>query len=504
MALDELRHEIDEADRILLDAIEKRIDVARRIGEFKRIIGKPVYDRDREASKLDSLERLAGAESRPYIRELYTKIFEVTRSHEDKPLFGVLGRTLPHTYSPMIHHLLTDEYTYGIIEREPKELDKLFADRVYGGFNVTIPYKKEAAKRCDVLSDEAAAIGAVNTVVFAPDGKTYGYNTDIFGFEYMLSGNDIDPRGKKCLILGTGGASAAVSYALERMGAEVVFCSRTGDIDYDNVYEKCADVSLVVNCTPVGMYPEVDGTALSLARFKSCEAYADLIYNPSVTRLMEEARSLGLKTAGGLSMLVAQAYKACCFFKGEKTFEVTPECSNTIDRITDILTGRMKNIALIGMPGCGKTSLGKHIARITGREFVDLDEEYIAEYGVKPSETIENEGEDAFRQKETEIVKKILPGSGRIISCGGGVVTRDINKYYLKCNSRVVYVDRPLESLDDKDRPLSAREGVKKLYEQRKDRYDSWADVKLTIGARESKYDFLDEAEDMLRNEGVI
>ncbi len=504
MALDELRHEIDEADRILLDAIEKRIDVARRIGEYKRIIGKPVYDRDREASKLDSLERLAGAESRPYIRDLYAKIFEVTRSHEDKPLFGVLGQKLPHTYSPMIHHLLTDEYTYGIIEREPEELDKLFADKVYGGFNVTIPYKKEAAKRCDVLSDEASAIGAVNTVVFAPDGKTYGYNTDIFGFEYMLSRNDIDPKGKKCLILGTGGASAAVSYALNRMGAEVSFCSRTGEIDYDNVYEKCADVSLIVNCTPVGMYPEVDGKALELSKFNSCEAYADLIYNPSVTRLMEEAESLGLKTAGGLSMLVAQAYKASCFFKGEKAFEVTPESSKVIDEITDILTGRMKNIAFIGMPGCGKTSLGKHIARITGREFVDLDEAYIAEYGVKPSETIEAEGEDAFRQKETEIIKKILPGSGRIISCGGGVVTRDINKYYLKCNSRIVYVERPLESLDHKDRPLSAREGVEKLYEQRRENYESWSDVRLTIGAKESKYDFLDEAEDILRNEGII
>ena len=203
-------------------------------------------------------------------------------------------------------------------------------------------------------------------------------------------------------------------------------------------------------------------------------------------------------------MLVAQAYKACCFFKGEKTFSVTSESSRVIDEITDILTGRMMNITFIGMPGCGKTSLGKHIARITGREFVDLDEAYIAEYGVKPSETIEAEGEDAFRQKETEIIKKILPGSGRIISCGGGVVTRDINKYYLQCNSRIVYVDRPLDSLDHKDRPLSAREGVKKLYEQRKDKYESWSDVKLTIGAKESKYDFLDEAEDMLRNEGII
>ena len=505
MSLDELRCEIDEADKAILEAIEKRMDVARRIGEYKRNIGKPVYDMEREQAKLDTLEETAGAESRPYIRELYTKIFELTRSHEDKPIFGVLGRSLPHSYSPMIHHLLTDEYTYGIIEREPEDIDKLFEDKIYGGFNVTIPYKKEAALRCDVLSDEAKATGAVNAVVFASDGKTYGYNTDIYGFEYMLKSNGIEVDGRKCLVLGTGGASVAISYALNELGAsEVQFCSRTGDINYDNVYSKCSDTAVVVNCTPVGMYPEVDGKPLSLEGFKAVEAYAEIIYNPAVTRLMEEAMSMGLKVAGGLSMLVAQAYKASCFFRGEKTFEEKADSSKIIDGITNILTGSMKNITFIGMPGSGKTSLGRYIAKITGREFIDLDEEYLKEYGVKPSETIKNEGEDAFRQKETEVVKKILPQSGKVVSCGGGVVTREVNKFYLKSNSKIVYVERPLDSLDNKDRPLSASEGAKKLYEERKDKYESWSDVRLFIDAKESKYEFLGEAEEKLRSEGIL
>ncbi len=504
MSLDDLRKEIDAADKAILEAIEKRMDVARRIGEEKRIMGRPVYDVVREKDKLDSLEAQSGAESRPYIRELYNKIFELTRCHEDKKLFGVLGQKLPHTYSPAIHHMLTDDYTYGVIEREPDGLDELFAGRIYGGFNVTIPYKKEAYKRCDVLSEEAEATGAVNTVVFGEDGRTYGYNTDVYGFMFMLKSAGISVEGRKCLIAGHGGAAGAVGYALGKMGAScITFVSRREDINYDNVYDIAGDSQIIVNSTPVGMFPEPEGEVIDISRFPSLEAYADLIYNPSSTSLMQKAESLGLKTAGGLTMLVAQAYKASLYFKG-KDDAVISGAEDKIRHIVDILERDMKNITLIGMPGCGKTTLGKEIARITGREFIDLDVAFVSEYGIKPSECISSEGEEAFRRKESELAKRILPLSGKVISCGGGIVTRDINRFFVKCNSRVIYLKRPLDVLAGEDRPITAREGVSALYEQRRDRYENWCDIKIEAPAYADKKEFLEETVTKLEKEGIL
>lgn len=505
MSLDELRKEIDAADKTILKAIEKRMDVARRIGEEKRLMGRPIYDVAREADKLDSLEDSAGAESKPYIRELYDKIFELTRRHEDKKLFGVLGQKLPHTYSPEIHHMLTDSYTYGIIEREPDELDELFRCKVYGGFNVTIPYKKEAYIRCDVLSEEASATGAVNTVVFGPDGKTYGYNTDVYGFTYMLKSASIEAEGRKCLVLGHGGAAGAVEYALIMMGASsVTFCSRREDINYENVYDICSDAQVIVNCTPVGMYPEVEGEVIDLSRFPSAEAFADLIYNPSATRLMQKAQALGLKTAGGLTMLVAQAYKASLYFRGAEHADDAREEAQKTRSIVISLEKKMKNITLIGMPGCGKTTLGKAIARATGKEFIDLDVAFLEKYGIKPSECIANEGEDAFRSKESALAAEILPRSGKVISCGGGIVTRDINRFFVRCNSRVIYLKRPLEVLAGEDRPITAREGVSNLYEQRRANYESWCDIVLDIPSCKDKAELLETSLNRLYSEDFL
>ena len=505
MSLDELRKEIDAADKTILEAIEKRMDVARRIGEDKRLMGRPIYDVAREADKLDSLEAEAGAESRPYIRELYGKIFELTRRHEDKKIFGVLGQKLPHTYSPEIHHMLTDSYTYGIIEREPDELDELFNRKIYGGFNVTIPYKKEAYRRCDVLSEEASATGAVNTVVFAPDGKTYGYNTDVYGFSFMLKSAAIEVAGRKCLVLGHGGAAGAVGYALEKMRASsVTFCSRREDINYDNVYDICSDAQVIVNCTPVGMYPEVEGEVIDLSRFTSAEAFADLIYNPSSTKLMQKAEALGLKTAGGLTMLVAQAYKASLYFRGAEHADDALEETQKIRTIVTSLEKKMKNITLIGMPGCGKTTLGKAIARATGKMFIDLDVAFLEEYGIKPSECIANEGEEAFRAKESLLAAKILPQSGKVISCGGGIVTREVNRFFVRCNSRVIYLRRPLEVLAGEDRPITAREGVNNLYEQRRGSYESWCDTVLNIPSCKDKAAFLEASLERLYAEDFL
>lgn len=504
--LDQLRTEIDAIDKKILAAFEERIAISRRIGNYKKSIGKDVLDRGREAFKLDDLEKLAGFESRQYVRELYGVIFRTSREHQLKESFGVLGRSLPHTYSPEIHSIMAPEYSYSVIEREPEELDALFASKVYKGFNVTIPYKIEAYKRCDVLDDAAKEIGSVNTVVFK-DGKAYGYNTDCYGFIYMMRKAGIDPKGKKVLILGNGGAAAAVVYALKQSGAGLIrSCGRKAEINYENVYDLAADTEIIVNCTPVGMYPTVDESLLDLSRFPALEACLDLVYNPSRTRFLQQAEDRGLKTAGGLSMLVAQAYKAGRYFIGdiEAAERIDTDAEALIEKVTDILQSKMRNVTIIGMPGSGKTNLGRYIANLTGRKFVDLDFAYAERFGELPAETITRDGEEKFRLNETEVAKEYLTESGLIISCGGGIITQERNIPYLRYNSNVIYLKRPLEMLaGGPGRPITARDGVEKLYEQRKDKYEKASDYEVSIPEFDDKADFMSEAVEDLRKAGL-
>lgn len=428
----------------------------------------------------------------------------------EKKLFAVLGKSLPHTYSPRIHGMLTDEYEYVKLEKEEEELPALFEKGrkgEIGGFNVTIPYKKVVCSNCDILSDRAKATGAVNTVRFE-DGRMIGDNTDVFGFMYMLKNAGIDTSEKKCMILGTGGASAAVCYALERSGAaSIVFCSRTGEINYENVYEKAADVQVIINATPVGMYPDVDANPIDLSRFEGLEGAADIIYNPSRTRFLYQASELGVKTAGGLTMLVAQAYKAMKVFLGgsidnndmEELVDV--EAINKIRGIVSELESDMKNITIIGMPGCGKSALAQELGKRLNREVVDLDIAYGEEYGTTPAQDIVEHGEDFFRERESACSAKFLSGSGRIISCGGGIVTRRKNDYYISCNSTVIYLKRPLSVLAGEDRPISARDGVQKLYENRREFYELLSDIVLDIPEFSSKDEFIKAAMEKLADE---
>lgn len=507
MTLDELRIEIDKADKDILAAFDRRMSISRLIAEQKKLAGKEIYDPEREKIKIEALKRQAGDESREFVDELYTAILDISKKHQNKPLFGVLGRKLAHTYSPEIHRLFAPrDYLYTIIEREPEELDELFASRKYGGFNVTIPYKLEAAKRCDVLEPDAAEIGSVNTVVFGKDGKTYGYNTDIYGFCYMLRSGGIDPRGKKCLCLGHGGAAVAVEFGLKKMGAaEIRFCDLKEDINYENVYDKCSDAEVIIHATPVGMYPKVDAAVVDLSRFPKAEAFADVTYNPSRSKILQQAVSLGLKTAGGLNMLVAQAYRSSRFFVGdnEGADNITPGDEAEIKRVVDLLQGRMTNITFIGMPGCGKSTLAAEVAAITGRAFVDLDVRYTEVYGEKPSATITQSGEDKFRANETEVAKDILPQSCMVVSCGGGIVTRDENYFWLRVNSKIVYVKRPLDVLASEDRPITARDGVAGIYEKRRARYEELADITVEIPKMETEAAFVNEAIRQLREAGV-
>ena len=492
--LDKLRSEIDAIDRDILDAFERRTAVSRKIGNVKRAAGIETFDGAREEALLNKIRKNSGFESRPYTDDLYREILKLSKIHQNKPAFGVLGRSLKHTYSPEIHNLLDPSYTYSVIEREPTELDELFSGKVFKGFNVTIPYKKEAAARCDVLDEAAEETGSVNTVVFGKDGKTYGYNTDYYGFIYMVNRKGIEIAGKDVLVLGTGGAAAAVNYALKTLGAaSVLSCGRTSEINYENVYDMACNVQVIVNTTPVGMYPDVNERIIDLAGFPMLEACCDLIYNPSRTRFLQDAEEAGLKFCGGLSMLVAQAYKASKLFTGdvEGAQNLGFEKNEEIERVIRELKLKMRNITLIGMPGSGKTTLAKRIAAITGRKLVDLDYAYRDKFGMTSAEAISGLGEDVFRDNECEVAAEVLPESGLVISCGGGIVTRPENKFYARCNSYVIYLERPLETLSDHNRPVSIQHGVEKLFSQRKEAYETWCDYRLTIDTYPDKESYI-------------
>ena len=501
--LNELRGKLDDIDNSILDLFEERIATCREIGNIKRETGTDVYVPAREEEKLQKVKELAGFESRPYVETLFKTLMDLSKDHQRLPAFGVLGRTLAHTYSPEIHSLFDSSYSYSVIEREPEELDALFSNGVFKGFNVTIPYKKDACARCDELDDASRTTGSVNTVVFE-DGKVKGWNTDYFGFIYMLHRKGISVSGKKVLVLGTGGAASAVFYALDTLGAaEIYKCDLETEINYSNVYDKAGDAQVIVNCTPVGMFPKVDNRLLDLTKFASLEACADVVYNPSRTRFLQDAEELGLKTCGGLAMLVAQAYKSSRIFAGDiegasalgnPDKSIPSEAADKIEKVIRILENRMKNITIIGMPGSGKSLLARNIAKTTGRTLVDLDIAFAEKFGQTPAEVLSGPGEDVFREMECEIAAEFLPQSGLVISCGGGIVTRDVNKFYVRCNSNVFYLERPLTALTDKNRPISQLHGVEKLYSQRKDKYESWCDYRFYYDRFEEKQDFYDKA----------
>ena len=278
--LNELRGKLDEIDNSILDLLEERMAACRQIGNYKREHGMDVYVPSREEEKFKALEEIAGFESRPYVRELFKTLMDISKDHQNKPAFGVLGRTLAHTYSPEIHSLFDSSYSYSVIEREPEELEALFKSGVFKGFNVTIPYKKNACAMCDELDDASKTTGSVNTVLFE-DGKVKGWNTDYFGFIYMLTRKGISVKDKKVLVLGTGGAASAVFYALKTLGAaETYACDLETDINYSNVYDRAGDAQVIVNCTPVGMFPKVDNSLLDLTTLQeqsSCRKQKRLV-----------------------------------------------------------------------------------------------------------------------------------------------------------------------------------------------------------------------------------
>ena len=383
--------------------------------------------------------------------------------------YGLVGYPLSHSFSPRIHAALGD-YRYELFQLDESAFESFFASREFLGVNVTIPYKKRVIEYLDELTTAANEIGAVNTVA-CRDGRLCGTNTDFAGFLYMASRAKISFKDKKVLVLGSGGASATVTFAAKKGGArEVIVVSRTGAVNYENVYDH-TDADVIVNTTPVGMYPNNSERLLDISRFPSLSGVLDIVYNPLRTGLILDALALGIPCENGLSMLVAQAAYAYEFFFG-KYVEY-----EDIEKIIDEIEREKTNIVLVGMPGCGKSSIGKVLAESLGREFVDADEAVSETAGRSPAEIIERDGEEAFRKTETSVLAEICKTGGRVISCGGGVVTRDENYAHLKQNGEIYYIKRELSSLSREGRPLSAGDGaLERLYAARKDKYERFAD----------------------------
>ena len=379
--------------------------------------------------------------------------------------YGLLGEKLGHSYSPQIHAQLAS-YPYDLYEVAPERLDAFLRTTELAGMNVTIPYKKAVIPYCKALSPAAARIGSVNTLVRRADGW-YGDNTDYDGFCYMA--RDFAIAGKKALVLGNGGVSLTVQQALRDLGArEVVVISRRGPDNYENL-ARHADAQIIANATPVGMYPNNGASPLDLAGFPRLEGVLDLIYNPARTALLLQAERRGIACNGGLGMLVAQAKRAAELFTGRAIAD------SEIERITRCLAGQMQNIVLIGMPGCGKTTLGKALAARLGRPFYDADTVLEQRAGRSIPEIFRCDGEAAFRALETQTLAELGKCSGAVIATGGGCVTRPENAPLLRQNGRVVWVKRPLDRLPVSGRPVSQRMSAAAIYAQRRDRYAAFA-----------------------------
>ncbi len=399
--------------------------------------------------------------------------------------YGLLGRKLGHSWSRPIHEQLGSA-PYALVELEPEEVGPFIHENAdWRGLNVTMPYKADAAAAADEQSPRVAALGVANAIVRRPDGSIFAENTDVLGFSWMLGrfcerelAADASKAlgGKKALVLGSGGASQAVQASLSEVGAEVVVVSRSGDDNYANLTDRHADAVLIVNTTPVGMFPNCPASPLpdgTLEALPQLMGVLDVIYNPWRTKLCLDAERLGIASESGLAMLVSQAFFASELFQGKQLDE------SLCESILAELRRRTENIVLIGMPGAGKTTTGRRVARALGRPFVDIDEAIAQETGRSAAQIIETDGEPAFRTIETQVTGTVAAKSGLVIACGGGVVTRPENRDLLRQNGHVAMLDRPLDELSSKGRPMSRAKGVEQLARERMHAYRSWADIIL-------------------------
>lgn len=388
--------------------------------------------------------------------------------------FGLLGRKLGHSFSPQIHVKLAG-YPYRLYECEPDHLKQFIQEAAYSGLNVTMPYKRDVIPYLTELTPIAIQIGAVNTILKRPDGTTIGHNTDYSGFLYMLNHSGLSVTGKKILVLGSGGASATVTTVLSEMGADPVVISRTGKNNYQNLDLHC-DCAIIVNTTPVGMYPNTGVSPINLNHFQNLEGVLDLVYNPLRTQLLIEAEKRHLIALNGLWMLIAQARESAEWFTGKSISD---------DRIEEIhaeLTSCIENIVLIGMPGCGKSTVASCLGSSVGRQVVDIDEKIIDTIGCSISDFFHQHGEEAFRRLETEVIARYGKESGLIIATGGGCITRPKNYDLLHQNGKLIWLRRDTSLLATDGRPVSQNSSLEALYAARKPLYKEFRDLQVENG----------------------
>lgn len=406
------------------------------------------------------------------------------QSNPDAP-FGLVGHPLGHSWSPRIHELLGSS-PYDLHDLENDEAARFIRGGRWQGLNVTIPHKRLAAELADTRSPRVERLGVANTLVREDDGTISAENTDVLGFSWMLERFFRREHGKgaeellaerSALVLGSGGASRSVQASLAEVGARAIVVSRTGSETYEGLAERHPDAVLIVNTTPVGMYPSCPAAPLdeaSLASLDGLLGVLDVVYNPRRTGICLAAERLGIPSESGLAMLVAQAFFASELFQGRKLDEAL------VDKIEQDILAETQNVILIGMPGSGKSSCGRALARLLGRPFVDVDDAIAAESGRSAAEIIRSEGEGAFRAIETRVTGGYAARSGLVIACGGGVVTRPENYDLLHQNGTIVLLDRPLEELSSRGRPVSQAKGVARLAAERMGLYRAWADLTLT------------------------
>lgn len=388
---------------------------------------------------------------------------------------GLLGEKLSHSYSPQIHRHL-GKYDYLLFEKNADELDAFLKNENFHGINVTIPYKKAVIPYCHTLSPQAKILGAVNTIVRLDDGTLMGHNTDYSGFRSMALRLGISYKSKKVLVLGSGGASNTVCKVMEELGAEVVIISRKGENNYQNL-SKHKDCAVIVNATPVGMYPHNGVSPVDLDMFPNLEGVMDLIYNPAKTKLLLDAENRGIPTENGLWMLVAQAKESAQWFTEKKISD------DVIAQIYNTLKKQMENIILVGMPGCGKSTIGRLLADKTGKKFVDADAEIEAFTGCRISEIFKKQQEEGFRKIETQVLTELGKKTGMVIATGGGCVTKEENLSLLKQNGTIFWIKRNISDLPTEGRPLSQAGNLHQMYEARKPMYERFADFTVQNNA---------------------
>ena len=409
--------------------------------------------------------------------------------------YGLIGEKLGHSFSKDIHERIAD-YTFDLIPLSKEEFKTFMEKKEFTALNVTIPYKKDVIPYLDEMDEHAKAIGAVNTIV-NENGRLKGYNTDFTGFLYMVKKHNVHMEGKKVLIIGNGGASAAIQAVVqhESAGSMVIIdvVPGNGAISYDEMFSSHLDAEIIINTSPIGMYPRIGNAPIDISMFHKCEAVLDVIYNPILTRLCFEAQEMDIKRVNGLEMLIAQAKQSVEFFL-DKSID-----DQIIDDIYQDMLRERCNIVLIGMPSAGKTTIGKMLENRMQKEFIDLDDIIIEKAGKSIPEIFEESGEAGFRAIETEAAIEVSKLNNKIIATGGGTIKHKVNMDYLRQNGITIFIDRDVDKLisSDPNRPLSkSTDALEKMHAERLPLYQKYAayvavnnsDIESTVTEIEEAY----------------